>query len=66
MEPLPADSETEFEFRDCVAGGRISRSYIAAVREGVIEALSCGLLGNYPVVGVRVVILDGMEHEKVT
>ena len=64
MEPLPADSETDFEFCDEVVGARISRSYIPAIREGVVEALSFGLLGNYPVVGVRMVIMDGMEHEK--
>ncbi len=64
LEPLPSDSETEFEFRDEVSGGRISRSYIPAIRDGVIESLSAGLLGNYPVVGVRLVLLDGLEHEK--
>jgi elongation factor G len=64
LEPLPADSETDFEFRDEVSGGRISRSFILAIREGMVEAFSCGLLGNYPVVGVRMVLLDGQEHEK--
>lgn len=64
LEPLPHDSKTDFEFCDEVSGGRISRSFIPAIREGMIEALSCGLLGNYPVVGVRMVLLDGQEHEK--
>jgi elongation factor G len=64
LEPLPVDSETEFEFRDEVSGGRISRAYIPAIREGMVEALSFGLLGNYPVVGVRMVLIDGQEHEK--
>ncbi|MEQ1829473.1 MAG: elongation factor G [Pirellula sp.] len=64
LEPLPVDSEIEFEFRDEVSGGRISRSYIPAIREGMVEALSCGLLGNYPVVGVRIVLMDGQEHVK--
>ena len=64
LEPLPWDSESEFEFCDEVSGGRISRSYIPAIRDGIVEALSAGLLGNYPVVGVRLVLLDGMEHEK--
>lgn len=64
LEPLPLGSEAEFEFCDEVAGGRISRAYIPAIREGIVEALSGGLLGNFPVVGVRVVLADGMEHEK--
>ncbi len=64
LEPLPVDSEIEFEFCDEVSGGRISRSFIPAIREGIVDALSCGLLGNYPVVGVRMVLIDGQEHEK--
>lgn len=64
LELLPSDSETDFEFHDEVVGGRISRSFIPAIREGIVKALSCGLLGNYPIVGVRIVLLDGLEHEK--
>ncbi len=64
LEPLPNDSNSEFEFSDEVTGGKISRSFIPAIREGMVEALSCGLLGNYPVVGVRMILLDGQEHEK--
>jgi elongation factor G len=64
MEALPEHCETDFEFRDEMAGGRISQRYVHAVRDGVFEALSHGLLGNYPVVGVRFVLLDGMEHDK--
>jgi elongation factor G len=64
LEQLPLDSETEFEFCDEVSGGRITRSFIPAIREGFVEALSCGLLGNYPVVGVRMVLIDGEEHDK--
>ena len=64
LEPLPDESDAEFEFCDEVSGGRISRSFIPAIREGMVEALSCGPLGNYPVVGVRMVLLDGQEHEK--
>jgi elongation factor G len=64
LEPLALDSEIEFEFCDEVAGGRISRSFIPAIREGIVDALSCGPLGNYPVVGVRMVLMDGQEHDK--
>lgn len=64
LEPLPRDSDAEFEFCDEVSGGRISRSFVPAIREGMAEALSSGLLGNYPVVGVRMILLDGQEHEK--
>ena len=63
LEPLAPDSKADFEFADEVVGGRISRSFIPSVREGIVESLSSGLLGNYPVVGVRVVLQDGKEHE---
>lgn len=64
LETLPLNSETEFEFSDEVSGGRISRSYIPAIREGILESLSAGLLGGFPIVGVRLVLQDGLEHEK--
>jgi elongation factor G len=64
VEPLPLDCEAEFEFSDEVAGGRISRAYVPAVRAGIVESMSAGLLGSYPVVGVRFVLLDGSEHDK--
>jgi len=64
LEPLPSDWETEFEFCDEVAGGRISRNHIPAIQSGIVESMSAGLLGKYPVVGVRFVLLDGLEHEK--
>ncbi|GAB5402343.1 MAG: elongation factor G [Aureliella sp.] len=64
LEPLPIDSGLDFEFIDEVKGGRISQHFIPAIRDGAAEALSRGLIGDYPVVGVRVVIEDGVEHEK--
>ncbi len=64
VEPMPMDAETDFEFVNEVVGGRISRSFIPAIEQGVRDALIAGPLGQFRVIGVRLVLTDGMEHEK--
>jgi elongation factor G len=64
LEVLPMNSENNFEFSSEVSGGRISPPFIQAIREGIEESLTCGPLGSFPVVGVRIVLEDGLEHEK--
>ncbi len=59
----PADPETGFEFINAVVGGRIPREYIPAVEKGVIEAMKEGAYAGYPVVDVKVTLLDGSFHE---
>ncbi len=64
LEQLPIDSENQFEFSSEVTGGRISSPFIIAVREGIEDALSQGPVAGFPVVGVRIILEDGIEHEK--
>lgn len=64
LEVLSDPAEDDFVFEDQVVGGCISKSFVAAVREGCREALVCGPLGKYQVVGVKVVLTGGGEHEK--
>ena len=52
-----------FEFVDAVKGGRVPREYIPAVEKGVKEALQDGVLAGYPVVDVKVTLLDGSYHD---
>ena len=52
-----------FEFEDAVKGGRIPREYIPAVEKGVREATESGVLAGYPVVDVKVTLLDGSYHD---
>jgi len=52
-----------FEFSNRIKGGVIPREYIPAVERGVIEAMERGILAGYPIVDVRVVLLDGSYHE---
>jgi elongation factor G len=60
MEPL--ERGQGFEFVDRIVGGAISRGYIPAVQKGVEEAMASGGVNGYPVVDVRVTLVDGKEH----
>jgi elongation factor G len=52
-----------YEFVDKVTGGRIPKEYIPAVNHGVQQALTSGVLADYPLVDVRVTLLDGSYHD---
>jgi elongation factor G len=54
---------TGFLFVDEVTGGRIPREFIPAIEDGVREALERGVLAGYPVVDIKVTLLDGQYHE---
>lgn len=62
MEIMEGANELEFEFVDEVSGGQIDRKYIAAVKQGLQDALESGPLDGYPVVGVRVTLTEGDQH----
>jgi elongation factor G len=59
----PMESGKGFEFVDEIKGGVIPREYIPAVKKGVEEALTTGVLAGYPVVDVRVRLTYGSYHE---
>ena len=61
VEPSGAGKGTEIENK--VVGGNIPKEYIPAVIDGVEEALGGGVLAGYPVVDVKVSIIDGSFHE---
>ncbi|MBC8481856.1 MAG: elongation factor G [Planctomycetes bacterium] len=54
--------EREIEFVNEVVSGNVPREYVGSVERGVREALSCGALAGYPVVGIKVTLLDGSWH----
>ncbi|MBK0866351.1 MAG: elongation factor G [Saccharopolyspora sp.] len=64
LEPIEqtADSAT-YEFDNKVTGGRIPREYIPSVDEGAQDAMQYGVLAGYPLVGVKMTLLDGQYHE---
>jgi elongation factor G len=61
VQPLPPGEK--FQFVDAIKGGTIPREYIPAVEKGVKEAAGSGVLAGYPVVDVKVTLLDGSFHE---
>ncbi|QSX41835.1 elongation factor G [Shewanella cyperi] len=60
VEPLPRGSGFQFESK--VVGGAIPGQYIPAVEKGVREAMQAGTLGGYPMVDLKVTVLDGKHH----
>ncbi len=52
-----------YEFTDKIVGGKIPKEYIPAVDAGIREAMDAGILAGYPVVDVRVELIDGSYHE---
>jgi len=63
FEPMDANAEKTFEFISAVVGGAIPKEYIPAVGAGIEEATKAGILGGYPVLGIRATVYDGSYHE---
>ena len=61
LEPLKAGKG--FVFENKIIGGAVPREYIGAVEAGVKEALENGVLAGYPVVDVKIELVDGSYHE---
>jgi elongation factor G len=59
----PGQPGTGFVFEDKVVGGTIPREYIGPVEQGVKEALENGVLAGYPMVDVKVELVDGSYHD---
>jgi elongation factor G len=61
MEPLqPGEG---YVFVDALRGASIPRTYLSAIEKGVRDAMEHGVIGEYPVVDVRVTVVDGKYHE---
>ncbi|MCB0192533.1 MAG: elongation factor G [Anaerolineae bacterium] len=63
LEVEPLEKGKGFEFESKIFGGSIPKEYIPAVEAGVKEALSTGVVAGYPVVDIKVTLVDGSYHE---
>jgi elongation factor G len=63
IEPLPVGTEGSYEFVNKITGGRIPKEYIPSVDVGCKEGMQNGPLAGYPLVDVRVTLLDGAYHD---
>jgi elongation factor G len=59
----PSGPGTGFVFEDRIVGGVIPREYIRPVEQGIREALENGVLAGYPVIDVKVELVDGSYHD---
>ena len=60
VEPQPGKG---FEFEIEIVGGVVPREYFRAIEQGVVEAMESGVLAGYPVVDLKVTLVDGSYHE---
>ena len=63
FEPMDANAEETFKFESTVVGGAIPKEYIPAVGAGIEEASKAGILGGFPVLGIKATVYDGSYHE---
>jgi elongation factor G len=64
LEPLEKTEDGAlYEFVNAVTGGRIPREYIPSVDAGAQDAMQYGVLAGYPLVGVKLTLVDGAYHE---
>jgi elongation factor G len=63
LEIEPQEPGAGYEFIDAIKGGVVPREYIPAVDKGIQESLSTGGLAGFPVVDVKVSLIDGSYHD---
>ena len=60
---VPQEPGDGYVFENKIVGGAIPKEYIPAVDKGIQEALGSGVLAGYPVVDIKVELVDGSYHE---
>jgi elongation factor G len=59
----PGDVGSGFEFASKIVGGAIPKEYIPAAEQGIKEACESGIVAGYPVIDLKVTLLDGSYHD---
>jgi len=63
IEVEPAESGSGFEFVSKIVGGAIPKEFIAPAEQGMKEACESGILAGYPVIDLKVTLVDGSYHD---
>jgi len=63
VEVEPHEEGSGFEFASKIVGGAIPREYIPAAEQGMKEACESGILAGYPVIDLKVTLVDGSYHD---
>jgi len=63
LELEPQSPGTGFLFENRIKGGIIPKEYFSAVEKGIQEAMEHGILGGYPLIDLKVALIDGSYHE---
>jgi elongation factor G len=63
LELEPQEPGKGFEFENKVVGGAVPKEYITPVQKGISEAMENGVLAGYPMVDIKVRIIDGSYHD---
>lgn len=63
LEIEPKEPGQGFEFENKIVGGVVPKDYIPAVENGIKEAMQNGVIAGYPMVDVKVALVDGSYHE---
>ncbi|MEM6590229.1 MAG: elongation factor G [Cyanobacteria bacterium P01_C01_bin.73] len=63
IELEPGEEGSGFEFVSKIVGGKIPREYIAPAEQGMKEACESGILAGYPVIDLKVTLVDGSYHD---
>ncbi len=61
LEPFEGGEKT-VEFEDKIKGGAITRQFIKSVEKGIIDSAKSGVSGGYPLINIKVTLLDGDMH----
>ncbi len=63
LSPFVGEDGASYEFENAVSGGRVPREYIPSVDAGAQDAMQYGVLAGYPLVNLKVTLLDGAYHD---
>jgi elongation factor G len=63
IEMSPNEPGAGYEFESRIMGGVVPRDYIPSVDDGIQEAMSTGVIAGYPMVDIKVALIDGSYHD---